>query len=100
MLEGEAIKPWETVPFVLRRAGVEERMLQTLSKLGHLLQLLYQEEHIVRPSGDELLLQVKEVETTTTLLSSIRASTRSASTRAVLREYDGRTRSNPTHRHF
>ena len=74
MLEGEDIKPWDPEPYILRRPGVEERMVVEISRLGHLVQLLYCSEHCEQMRGDMLLLQVKEVETTTTLLASIQSS--------------------------
>jgi len=79
MLNGVEIKPWDPEPYILRRPGVEPRMVDMLARLGHLLQLLYCEEHFnVGPEGalrgDRLLLQVKEVETATTLLANVQAS--------------------------
>ena len=74
MLEGEDIKPWDPEPYILRRPGVEARMVVEISRLGHLVQLLYCSEHCEQMRGDMLLLQVKEVETTTTLLASIQSS--------------------------
>ena len=62
-------------------------MIQMLATLGHLLQLLYQSEHVVKVRGDSLLLQVKEVLTTTTLLASIQSSC-AESCPAVLDEYE------------
>lgn len=87
MLEGEDIKPWDPEPFILRREGVEQRLVSEIARLGHLLQLLYQSEHVQESRGSELLLQVKEVETTTTLLSSIKSSCADACPE-VLMEYD------------
>ena len=49
-------------------------MLAEFGRLGVLLELLYRSEHTQNNRGATLLLQVKEVETTTTLLSSIRSS--------------------------
>ena len=72
MREGEEIPPWDPEPFILRRPGVEARMAGEMSRIGHLLQLLYRSEHVQENLGGTLLLQVKEVETTTTLLSSIK----------------------------
>ena len=87
MLEGEDIKPWDPEPFILRRPGVEARMMNEVVRMGHLLQLLYRSTHVAAQRGDTLLLQVKEVETTTTLLSSIRSSC-AESCPEVLLEYD------------
>jgi len=87
MLEGEDIKPWDPEPFILRRPGVEARMADEVARMGHLLQLLYRSEKVESTLGDKLLLQVKEVETTTTLLSSIRSSC-AESCPLVLQEYD------------
>jgi len=87
MVEGEEIKPWDPEPFILRRPGVEMRMAVEVARMGHLIQLLYRSEHIEASRGDKLLLQVKEVETTTTLLSSIRLSC-TESCAEVLHEYD------------
>ena len=117
MLLGEEIKPWDPEPYILRRPGVEARMVEQVARMracagagacacacasacaclclcmcirltracaramveqvarmGHLIQLLCLSEHTQSLRGDELLLQVKEVETTTTLLASIRSS--------------------------
>ena len=71
MLAGEVIEAWTVEPYILRRAGVELKLVAELEKLGHLLRLLS------RASGGEgtdtdqitdglgkgaaLLLEVKEV---------------------------------------
>ena len=92
MLEGEEIKPWDPEPFILRRPGVEARMVDELMRMGHLLQLLYRSEHVAAHRGDALLLEVKEVETTATLLASIRAEC-AESCPMVVGEYDELMRS-------
>ena len=74
MQEGEVIQPWNPEPYILKRPGVEARMIEEIQKQGQLLELLYCSEHYEKSRGSELLLQVKEVETTTTLLSSIQSS--------------------------
>ncbi len=99
----EKIAAWEVEPFLLRRAGVLPKMVEELERIGHLLQLLSRSTRRPLPSeaagaaagagakaeggastsgssgpsgssGEALLLRVKSVESTTTLLSSIRAS--------------------------
>jgi len=87
MLEGEVFKAWDPEPYVLRRSGVEGRLVEEIGKMGHLLQLLYSSENREKLRGEELLLQVKEVETTCSLLASIRSSCADACP-AVLEEYD------------
>ena len=96
MGKGESIPAWAPEPYLLRRDGVEGRMVEELEGLGHLLQLLGQcaersEEGLCIVSydgedeegvsfgrhaarGDQLLLEVKEVVATSTLLASIRDS--------------------------
>ena len=74
MREGEDIKPWDPEPYILRRPGVEARMVDEVARMGHLLQMLYRSEHCEQMRGEELLLMVKEIETTTTLLASIQSS--------------------------
>lgn len=83
MLSGEEIKPWAPEPFILRRKGAEERMMRELAKLGHLVQILCRSECL----SSALLLQVKEITTTTTLLASIKA-TCAESCPLVLADYE------------
>lgn len=71
MLAGEEVPRWAPEPYILRRDGVEERMLDEFSSIGHLLALLASEATTL--TGDQLLLTVKQVETTCTLLASIRS---------------------------
>ena len=74
MARGEQIPKWAPEPFLLRRPGVEERMMAELAQLGHLLQLLALSPAEERPDqplqGVELLRAVREMETTVTLLST------------------------------
>lgn len=72
MLQGEPAAPrWAPEPFVLRRPGVEARLVEELAALGHLLALMA--EGAAVQDGPELLVTVKQLETTSTLLGSIRA---------------------------
>jgi len=77
MLRGETVAAYAPEPYILRRAGVEERMIDELSRAGHLLQLLARTRSQSNPSAPaptaELILEVKEVAMTTTLLASIKA---------------------------
>ena len=77
MALGEQIPKWAPEPFLLRRPGVEARLMAELAQLGHLLQLLARspaEEQPEQPlHGGELLRAVRETETTVTLLSTIRS---------------------------
>ena len=69
---------WAPEPYLLRVPGVEARMVSELTRLGHLLDLLARAPSLEKPDapldGMELLRVVREVETTVTLLSTIRTS--------------------------
>ena len=98
MLDGVSLPPWDPEPYVLRLPGVEERMVAEVGKMGHVLQLLYRSEHreqargAARSSslllvvlvallptlllflawqarGEQLILQVKQAETTNSVPS-------------------------------
>lgn len=63
---------WDPQPYVMREEGVAKIGVRELAKLGHLFELLATESQSSSP--ETLLLRVKEVETTVTLLSSMRDS--------------------------
>jgi len=101
MLSGEKIPAWAPEPFILRREGVATRLSVEVANMGHLLDLVAlcgetdEEGHCViteKDVGDQMLLQVKQVETTATLLASIRNSCAEACP-LVLQEYDALLRS-------
>ena len=106
MMDGENIPAWAPEPFILRRAGVPSRLSQELSNMGHLLDLCAmcgetdEEGHCIPTPEDVgvgMLLQVKQIETTATLLASIRSSCADACP-VVLEEYDTLLRSTELNR--
>ena len=54
MLRGEKVAKWAPEPYMLRRGGIEGRMLRELSSSGHLLQLLTRCKS--RSNGESLAL--------------------------------------------
>ena len=77
MLQGQPEAPkWAPEPYALRRgAGFEDRMLEEMAAFGHQLALLaeFVPSCGADKTGEELLTTVKQVQTTSTLLGSIRA---------------------------
>ena len=77
MLQGQPEAPrWAPEPYALRRgAGFEESMLEEMAAFGHQLALLaeFVPSCGADKTGEELLTTVKQVQTTSTLLGSIRA---------------------------
>ena len=77
MLQGQPEAPkWAPEPYALRRAAdFEERLIEELAAFGHQLALLAQfvPSCGADKTGEELLTTVKQVQTTTQLLGSIRA---------------------------
>ena len=92
MLAGVKIQPWAPEPYILRRAGVEDRLAREMSNTGHLLQLLSRRRSRANPAAlarsEELLLEVKEVEMCSTLLASIRSSCADSVCPIVLGDYE------------
>ena len=77
MLQGQPEPPkWAPEPYALRRgAGFEDRMVEEMAAFGHQLALLaeFVPSCGADKTGEELLTTVKQVQTTSTLLGSIRA---------------------------
>lgn len=63
---------WDPQPYTLLEPGAEARGVSQLAQLGHLLELLATESLTASP--DDMLLRIKQVETTVTLLNTMRDS--------------------------